>query len=261
VHPMSDELCTSKVVEHTTECALLRQELSLAPGMQSGWLAPPVVLSRADSAVQRIDRWSPQPRAVFIDRDGVINENRPDHVKNWTEFRFIAGAREALARLSEAGVRVFVVSNQAIVNRGLVSSAEVDAINQGMVTEVDRSGGRIEAIAYCPHRAEEHCSCRKPEPGLLQVLASQFDLDLAATVLIGDALSDIQAGSAAGCPTVLVLTGRGREQLALARSAGNDAFRVADDLNAAIDLLLEERLPESAGALNQITTQTQSLIN
>src|SRR5581483_7374460 len=84
-------------------------------------------------------------KAVFLDRDGVINENRPDHVKSWAEFRFLPGALEAIARLSRAGVKVFVITNQAVVNRGIVSPHTVDSINERMIGEIERHGGRIEA--------------------------------------------------------------------------------------------------------------------
>jgi D-glycero-D-manno-heptose 1,7-bisphosphate phosphatase len=177
-------------------------------------------------------------QAVFLDRDGVINENRADHVKSWSEFRFLPGAPGAIARLSQAGVKVFVVTNQAIVNRGLVSRATVDDINRRMVREIASRGGRVETVAYCPHRPEEACACRKPQPGLLLHLARRYTLDLTQTVVIGDALSDVEAGTAVGCRTVLVLTGRGRAQLAQAGAARVHDFAVAADLGAAVDLLL-----------------------
>jgi D-glycero-D-manno-heptose 1,7-bisphosphate phosphatase len=177
-------------------------------------------------------------QAVFLDRDGVINENRADHVKCWSEFRFLPGAVEAIARLSRTGVRVFVVTNQAIINRGLVSRETVDDINRRMAHEIAARGGHVEAVAFCPHRPEERCNCRKPQPGLLLQLAGAHRLRLPDSVVIGDALSDLQAGAALGCRTVLVLTGRGRDQLRQAREARVDRLAVASDLGAAVDLLL-----------------------
>jgi len=177
-------------------------------------------------------------QAVFLDRDGVINENRADHVKCWSEFRFLPGAIDAIARLSQTGVRVFVVTNQAIVNRGLVSRETVDGINHRMVREIAARGGCVEAVAYCPHRPDERCYCRKPQPGLLLRLARGHRLRLTDSVVIGDALSDLQAGAAVGCRTVLVLTGRGRDQLPQFKVAHVDRLTVALDLNAAVDLLL-----------------------
>src|SRR5579884_4449560 len=104
-------------------------------------------------------------KAVFLDRDGVINQNRLDHVKSWSEFRFLPGAPEAVARLSRAGVRVFVVTNQAIINRGMVPRATVALINQLMVREIAERGGCIEDVAYCPHRPDEGCCAASPGRG------------------------------------------------------------------------------------------------
>ncbi len=178
--------------------------------------------------------------AVFLDRDGVINRNRPDHVKSWEEFEFLPGVPQAISRLARWGVRVFVITNQAIINRGIVSTATVDAIHRRMVHEIERHGGRIEAIACCPHRSDERCSCRKPAPGLLLDLAHAHGLNLAETAVIGDALSDVEAGQAVGSQAILVLTGRGLEQLAMATAAGRNGFLVAPDLDAAIDVLLQK---------------------
>jgi D-glycero-D-manno-heptose 1,7-bisphosphate phosphatase len=176
--------------------------------------------------------------AVFLDRDGVINENRTDHVKSWSEFQFVPGALDAIARFTHAGVRVFVITNQAIINRGLVSPDSVDFLNRRMVQEIEKHGGRVEAVAYCPHRPDEECFCRKPQPGLISSLALHHGVDLGQAVTIGDALSDIEAGLAAGCRAILVLTGRGRDQLARAVSLGHSNFHVATDLSEAAEQLL-----------------------
>lgn len=176
--------------------------------------------------------------AVFLDRDGVINENRDDHVKNWSEFSFLPGAVEAISTLSRAGFRVFVITNQAMIGRGMVSHDVVDAVNGKMLQELDRLGARVETVAYCPHRPEQDCPCRKPRPGLLLKLAHRYGVDLRRSVVIGDALTDIEAGQAVGCNPILVLTGRGRQQLAQAQAAGKHGFLVADDLQAAVDLLV-----------------------
>jgi D-glycero-D-manno-heptose 1,7-bisphosphate phosphatase len=173
-------------------------------------------------------------RAVFLDRDGVINENRNDHVKNWSEFCFLPGACDAIAQLSQAGFPVFVITNQAVINRGLVSPETLADINRRMVREIEARGGRIRAIAFCPHRPDEGCSCRKPRPGLLLRLAREHDVALRSSLLVGDALSDIEAGQAVGCETTLVLTGRGREELSRAKLDGRNGFRVATDLKSAV---------------------------
>ncbi len=176
-------------------------------------------------------------KAVFIDRDGVINENRPDHVKSWAEFSFLPGALEAVARLARAGLPTFIITNQAIVNRGLVPRETVDAINEQMTLEIESRGGRIDAVAYCPHRPEEHCFCRKPKPGLLLDLARRSGVDLEDSVVIGDALTDMDAALAVGSKPILVMTGRGTDQYALATQSGRNGFQVASDLQSAVEML------------------------
>jgi D-glycero-D-manno-heptose 1,7-bisphosphate phosphatase len=108
-----------------------------------------------------------------------------------------------------------------------------------MVREIEQRGGRIEAVVYCPHRPDEDCHCRKPRPGMLLALAHQHGLDLRRSVMVGDALTDVEAGLAAGCEAILVLTGRGREQLARAAAAGRNGFRVASNLGEVAEWLLK----------------------
>jgi D-glycero-D-manno-heptose 1,7-bisphosphate phosphatase len=105
--------------------------------------------------------------AIFLDRDGVINRNRPDHVKSWAEFEFLPGVLDALRRLAQLDWPVVVISNQAIVGRGLVSRQTIDEISEQMTSVVWRVGGRIDQVFYCPHSPEEH-SVSKPRPGPLK---------------------------------------------------------------------------------------------
>jgi len=176
-------------------------------------------------------------RGIFLDRDGVINVNRPDHVKNWEEFEFLPGAIDAIVRLSLVGLSPFVITNQAVVNQGVVPRDLVEWINLRMQRVIEERGGYIRAVAYCPHRQDEGCGCRKPRPGLLLDLARSYDVDLGASVVVGDAMSDIEAGQAAGCSTILVMTGRGRDQYALAHATGRNGFVVAADLTAATEMV------------------------
>jgi len=181
-------------------------------------------------------------RVVFLDRDGVINENRPDHVKAWSEFQFLPGALDALRLLREAGWRAIVVTNQAIIHRNVVPRATVDDINQRMRETVEIHGGRIDAVMCCPHRPEENCDCRKPRPGLLQQAATQFNLPLDQCYIIGDAYSDIQAGRAVGCRTIMVKTGRGLQQMMTAPPLSLRPHQVASDLaDAATWMVRAER--------------------
>jgi D-glycero-D-manno-heptose 1,7-bisphosphate phosphatase len=177
--------------------------------------------------------------AIFLDRDGVINRNRADHVKTWSEFEFLPGALNALQLLAQLQRPIVVVSNQAAIGRGLATRESVEEIHQQMRRMVARSGGRIDSVLYCPHRPEEACGCRKPEPGLLLYAAQKFNIDLQRSVLVGDAVSDLKAAVAVGCKPILVKSGRGQEQLVMALQMGMPVFHVADDLLAAATWILE----------------------
>lgn len=188
-------------------------------------------------------------RAVFIDRDGVICRNRDDHVKSWEEFEFLPGALDALVRLAQSDLCIIVVTNQAVVNRHLVSGEVVNEIHERMVDVIRAVGGRIDRVMWCPHRPDEGCSCRKPKPGLLLDAARELDIDLMQSYLVGDAKSDMGAGRAAGCGwRYLVLTGRGKRQLIRCWLDGEHDFHVAADLRGAARAILsrERRLVKSA---------------
>jgi histidinol-phosphate phosphatase family protein len=117
-------------------------------------------------------------KAVFIDRDGVICHNRDDHVKSWAEFEFQSGARESLTRLAQLDVLIVVITNQAVINRGMVPVRTVEHIHRQMVKEIEKAGGRVDRVLYCPHRPDEHCTCRKPQPGLLLQASREMGVDL-----------------------------------------------------------------------------------
>lgn len=181
---------------------------------------------------------------MFVDRDGVICWNRSDHVKSWEEFEFLPGALEALVCLSEADLAIVVVTNQAIVNRGIVPEGVVRDIHDRMVERVQLAGGRIDQVIYCPHRPDENCGCRKPAQGMISAAAERLGLDVAGSYLIGDACTDILAGQAAGCARCyLVLTGRGLEQLSRCYALVGGGFTVVRNLGMAVkDILSREEL-------------------
>ena len=176
--------------------------------------------------------------AVFLDRDGVINENRSDYVKGWEEFVFLPGVFEPLRLLAQNHQAIVVVSNQSAVGRGLVSRETVEAIHRRMQAEIQRRGGRVDAIYYCPHHPDAGCDCRKPRPGLLLRAARELSIDLSRSYLIGDAVSDIEAALAVGCTPIFVLTGRGQEQQPLLWKNGYNGVPVVPDLAAAVDWIL-----------------------
>ena len=179
-----------------------------------------------------------QEPAIFLDRDGVINENLPDHVRSWHAFRFLPGALTALRSLTALRVPLFVVTNQAAIARHLVTQECIEDIHQRMHAHIRQAGGEITEILYCPHDASAGCLCRKPAPGMLLAAATRFNLDLRRSVLIGDALTDVIAGQRAGCSTILVQTGRGHEALrALQAGAAPRPTAFAVDLLSAVPLV------------------------
>jgi D-glycero-D-manno-heptose 1,7-bisphosphate phosphatase len=179
--------------------------------------------------------------AILLDRDGVIIENRADYVRSWSDVAIYPQALAALARLRSAGCPVVVVTNQSMVGRGLVSLATAEKINRQLVRAVEEAGGRIEGVYMCPHAPQEGCDCRKPQPGLLFTAARDLALELAHSVLIGDALTDIAAGRAAGVGwAALVRTGRGAAEESRPEARQFDSLPIYDDLSAAVDALLKE---------------------
>jgi histidinol-phosphate phosphatase family protein len=148
--------------------------------------------------------------AIFLDRDGVIIENRPDYVQDWSQVKFIPGSLKALAYLNQLTIKIVLVTNQAGIGRKIISPEIAAGINQRIIRAIVNAGGRIDGIYVCPHTPEDHCSCRKPKPGLILQAVQDLDIDLMQSTLIGDNLTDIQAGMAAKVNRiVLVRTGLG----------------------------------------------------
>jgi D-glycero-D-manno-heptose 1,7-bisphosphate phosphatase len=148
-------------------------------------------------------------KLVILDRDGVINEDSDQFIKNTSEWKPIPGSLDAIARLNHAGYRVVVASNQSGIGRGLLDIGALNAINDRMYRSLAQVGGRIDALFYCPHAAEANCVCRKPKPGMFLDIAQRFNVDLAGVPSIGDSLRDLQAAATAGAKPMLVLTGKG----------------------------------------------------
>jgi D-glycero-D-manno-heptose 1,7-bisphosphate phosphatase len=133
---------------------------------------------------------------------------------------------------------VVVISNQAIVGRGLVSRQTIDEISERMTSVVWSVGGRIDRVFYCPHRPEEHCECRKPRPGLLLSAAHEMELDLTRSFFVGDAESDVLAAQIVGCRPVLVKTGRGCGEMSVLRQSKVMGYYLAEDLADAVNWIL-----------------------
>lgn len=173
-------------------------------------------------------------RAVFVDRDGVIIRNRTDYVKNWDEVVLIPGSVDALVRLSQAGYRISVTTNQSAIARGLVSVDEVNEIHRRLSVIVEDAGGHIEEFIVCPHLPESNCLCRKPRPGMLVRAQVESGVRLDTSYLVGDHISDLHAADAVGCRGILVLSGRASADDALSEHVNS----VVRDLSAAADLIL-----------------------
>jgi histidinol-phosphate phosphatase family protein len=170
--------------------------------------------------------------AVLIDRDGVLVKDRDDYVKTVREMEILPGALEALAMLSQEDHRVFVVTNQSAIGRGLTTLAKVDRIHSRLAREVRRFGGEIEAFLVCPHTPEDGCECRKPAPGLLFQARDRYGVDLDSAVMIGDWETDAQAARAAGCTSILVMDGRAGDK---ARSGADHTVK---DISEAVELII-----------------------
>src|ERR1039458_1000765 len=172
-------------------------------------------------------------KAAFLDRDGVINVKAPEgqYVTRWEEVRFLPGVATAISRLNKSGFRVIVISNQRCVAKGLVTSAEVEALNQRICKELAGLGAVIDAVYFCPHDTEPPCDCRKPAPGMLLQAAREHQIDLGASWMIGDSEADVAAGKNAGCTTVLI----GRRE----SSTANPPDLFADSILDATEKILE----------------------
>lgn len=182
---------------------------------------------------------STKPKAAFIDRDGVINEER-NYVHRIEDFVLLPGAAQGLALLRDAGFRLIVVTNQAGIARGYYDQSAMDRLHVHLREQLAMQGVALDAIYFCPHHPQGSvqglavdCDCRKPAPGMLLQAAKDFDLDLSASVLIGDKLSDVQAGKTAGVGRAVIVES-GHEVDAVARL---QADGVAADLLAAAQLL------------------------
>jgi D-glycero-D-manno-heptose 1,7-bisphosphate phosphatase len=173
-----------------------------------------------------------RPTTVFLDRDGVINRKPPEgqYVRGPSELELLPGAPEAIARLSQAGVRTVVVTNQQGVGKGLMTIGDLDRVHARLRAEVEAEGGRIDQLLVCPH-LEGTCECRKPRIGLF-VEARRRDGRIAfdESVMIGDSLSDMAAAEAIGAAAILV-AGATDDDAGLRKVAG---------MAEATELLLEE---------------------
>jgi len=171
-----------------------------------------------------------RPSAVFLDRDGVIIRDS-GYLRTPRGLRLMPGAAAAIARLNRAGIPVVVVTNQSAMARGWLSPEKLEEIHAELRRRLAAAGAYLDAIYYCPHHptagVREHrreCDCRKPSPGMLLQAAREKAIRLSDAVMIGDKISDLEAGRRAGCATALVLSGEGRRTQGQMRARGLEAL-------------------------------------
>jgi len=178
-------------------------------------------------------------KAIFLDRDGVINRDPGfgDYIKSWAEFEFLPGSIDAIKKLNEHGYEIFVISNQAGVGRGLYSQEALNEITKNMLKEIESQGGKIRSVSYCTHQPDAGCDCRKPNTGMIKRATKGLDIDLKNTYFIGDSRLDIGAGKNMGCRTILLLTGK--EDPTGARDWPHKPDFIKRDLKEAVEWVLK----------------------
>jgi len=178
----------------------------------------------------------PLQKVVFLDRDGVINRDSSNYVKNWSEFSFLPGSLKALKNLTKNGFTLIIITNQSAIRRKILSLEGLEAIHRNMIETVNSAGGEIKDIFFCPHLPEDGCSCRKPKPGLIHAAQKAYRIDLANSVMVGDNAKDIECARNAGCGhAVLVRTGKGEESEMILAEKKIFPDHVAKDLYEASD--------------------------
>jgi len=176
-------------------------------------------------------------KIVILDRDGVINHESPEYIKNHAEWHPIPGSLEAIAELCRRGWEVVIATNQSGIGRGLYDEAALTEIHDKMQKLLKDLGGHVKQVFYCPHHPEDKCACRKPAVGLLKQIADEYQLDFPFKTpipLIGDSMRDLMAAASGGCIPILVLTGNGLKTLKTLKEASTSSSPAE---NATIQLL------------------------
>lgn len=183
-------------------------------------------------------------RVIFLDRDGVINQYPGDsnYVKSWIEFHFLPKVKSALKKLSNNGFKIFIISNQAGVSKGIYFKGDLDLITKNMLKELGKQV-KIAGVYYCTHREQDNCSCRKPKAGLIEQAIDKLrkesqKIELERSYFIGDTIRDIETGKRAGLKTILVFSGKEKPE-------NKDSWRIlpdftACDLQEAVNLVLRK---------------------
>jgi len=177
--------------------------------------------------------------AIFLDRDGVLIENRADYVRDWSHVKIFPEAIKALSNSRLQNYKIVIVTNQSAVGQNIISFETAKDINDRLINLIRDQNGRLDDAFICPHRPDSGCDCRKPKPGLLLQATKKLSLDLKRSWIIGDAWTDVQAGQAAGVQgMIIVRTGRGFDQLSKPRPDGLGDYLICDDLPQALSTIL-----------------------
>lgn len=183
-------------------------------------------------------------KVIFLDRDGVINRypGDKDYVKSWDEFHFLPKVKSSLKKLTDAGFKIFIVSNQAGVSKEIYSQESLDLVTQNMLRELSDDKINIAGVYYCIHRREDNCSCRKPKTGLIDRAVAKLKneglkLEPSGNYFIGDTIQDIETGKAAGLQTILIFSGKEKADNKDKWTTLPDYTAV--DLSGAVDLILK----------------------
>ncbi|HEB55377.1 MAG TPA: D-glycero-beta-D-manno-heptose 1,7-bisphosphate 7-phosphatase [Gammaproteobacteria bacterium] len=177
-------------------------------------------------------------KLVILDRDGVINQDSDDYIKSVDEFIPYPDSLDAIARLNQAGYLVAIATNQSGIGRGYYDESTLQAMHEKLAQQLAPHGGHIDHLAWCPHRPDQGCDCRKPRPGLLQQIGRHFGINLNGVTMVGDSPGDIAAARAVGAHPVLVKTGKGERTLA--QGTDLDGVPVYANLSAFVEHFLNQ---------------------
>lgn len=165
-------------------------------------------------------------KLIILDRDGVINYDSDDYIKSEEEWTPLPGSIEAISKLHQSGFRIAIATNQSGLARNYFDNDTLEAMHHKMVSLIEAAGGKIDLIAFCPHKPGDNCSCRKPLPGLITKISEQLSIPISQSVIfVGDSMSDLEAGYAAGCTPVLVKTGKGMKSFVKLKEANNSHLK------------------------------------
>jgi D-glycero-D-manno-heptose 1,7-bisphosphate phosphatase len=146
----------------------------------------------------------PSNKAIFLDRDGVINVNEPEYVHKIKDFKFVRGAIPALKKLSNTDYKIIIITNQSGIGRGYYTIKDFEKLNSWMLKTLKRKGIRIDKVYFCPHKPEDNCNCRKPKPGLILKAIEDFGINLSKSWLVGDDVRDVILGRSMNIKTIKI---------------------------------------------------------